>query len=98
MNITHAIQGIHTTPFRAAPAVEENADNSFSSYLQQALGQVSATDYADKLSGIEALMGDDIELHSAIIDAQKAEITLNLLLQIRNKLVEAYQEIMRMQI
>ena len=40
--------------------------------------------------------GGDIELHDVMIASQKASITLNTTLEIRNKVVEAYQEIMRM--
>ncbi len=38
------------------------------------------------------------DLHEVMVEAAKADISLRLLLKIRNKLVEAYQEIMRMQI
>ena len=42
--------------------------------------------------------GEDVELHDVMIASQKASITLNATLEIRNKVVEAYQEIMRMQV
>ena len=106
MNITHTIYGINTTPFRVADTQRtQNAElgtqtSSFAAILSQALGveQVVGTDYLDKLSGVQTVAGDDVDIHSVVIDAQKAEIALNLTLQIRNKLVESYQEIMRMQI
>ena len=101
MNITRIVHGIHTTPFRTAVAPAVGGDAAvapFASFFKRALGTVVGTDYADKLSGVEAVAGGDIDIHSAIIDAQKAEIALNLTLQIRNKAVESYQEIMRMQV
>ena len=97
MNITHIINGIHTKPYQTIP-VEKEPRIPFSSVLNEALGQVVGTDYLDKLSGVETVAGADVDLHSVMIDAQKAEITLNLIIQIRNKLVESYQELMRMQI
>ena len=43
------------------------------------------------------LTGENEELHSTILATQKAEIAFDLGLQVRNKIVSAYQEIMRMQ-
>ena len=97
VNVTHVINGINTTPFQTAP-VDKTPAVSFSSVLEEALGQVVGTDYLDKLSAVETLAGADVDIHSVMIDAQKAELTLNLIIQIRNKLVESYQELMRMQI
>jgi len=99
MNITHIIAGIHTPPFQTAQAVEGAASKtSFSDIFQEALGQVVGADYVDKASTLQTIAGDDVDIHSVMIDAAKAEVTLNFLIQIRNKLVESYQEIMRMQI
>ncbi len=43
------------------------------------------------------LTGENEELHTTVLAAQKAEIAFDLGLQVRNKVVSAYQEIMRMQ-
>ncbi len=43
------------------------------------------------------LSGDGQELHSAILAVQRADLTFELGLQVRNKVVSAYQEIMRIQ-
>ncbi|RMH01102.1 MAG: flagellar hook-basal body complex protein FliE [Aquificota bacterium] len=44
------------------------------------------------------LKGEDIALHEMVIQMEKAKTALNLLIQVRNKLVEAIQEINRMQV
>ena len=44
------------------------------------------------------LSGETEELHTTIMAAQRAELSFDLFLQVRNKVVSAYQEIMRMQI
>ena len=45
----------------------------------------------------QALMaGEPVELHQVMIKAEEAGLTMDLLLEIRNKLVRAYQEILRM--
>jgi flagellar hook-basal body complex protein FliE len=52
---------------------------------------------ADDLAA-EAAVGGDVDLHDVMISAEKAGVALNLTLQIRNRLVDAYQEVMRMQV
>lgn len=48
---------------------------------------------------LEALAkGKDVDLTDVVLTISKAEIELRLLLKIRNKIIDAYQEIMRMQI
>ena len=42
--------------------------------------------------------GENVDLHTVMIASQKASISLTATLEIRNKVVEAYQEIMRMNI
>jgi flagellar hook-basal body complex protein FliE len=44
------------------------------------------------------LSGEGEELHSTILATQRAELSFDLFLQMRNKVVSAYQEIMRMQV
>jgi len=44
------------------------------------------------------LKGAEIPLHQMVVEFEKASFALNLLIQIRNKLVEAFQEINRMQV
>ena len=44
------------------------------------------------------LEGDDVPLHRMVIELEKAGLALNLLVEIRNRLLESYQELTRMQI
>lgn len=44
------------------------------------------------------LNGDGDELHDVAIKTQEAEMSFDLFLQVRNKIVSAYQEVMRMQV
>lgn len=54
---------------------------------------------ADAEQKVRTLMTDDSqELHSVALATQRAELEFELLLQIRNKVVSAYQEVMRMQV
>jgi flagellar hook-basal body complex protein FliE len=79
----------------ASPSAGQPGD--FQKVLLGAIDQVeslnnSATDSVQKF-----LRGDNEELHTTILATQKAELAFQLGLQVRNKVVDAYQEIMKMQ-
>jgi flagellar hook-basal body complex protein FliE len=42
--------------------------------------------------------GQNVPLHQAVISMEEASVSFQLMVQVRNKLMESYQEIMRMQI
>ena len=66
--------------------------------LQNGVGETNRLmGQSDKLAN-EAAVGGDVDLHDVMISAEKASVALQLTLQVRNKLVEAYQEVMRMQV
>ena len=71
---------------------------SFANILSEAYETASETDTVDKISSLELLMGQTDDLSGLMLDMQKAEMSLTLALQIRNKIVDAYDEIMRMQV
>ena len=52
---------------------------------------------ADALA-MQVATGQPVELHEAIIAMEQADLSLRMAMQVRNKLVEAYQEVMRMQV
>ena len=83
-----------------APAVVQDTGSGipFANFFSDALAQTIETDAADKATNLGLMFGDLTDLHTATIAAQKAEIVLSLTLQIRNKMVEAYQEVMRMNV
>ena len=48
---------------------------------------------------IQKLMtGESQDLHTTVIAMQKADLSFQMMMQVRNKIVQAYQEIMRMQL
>jgi len=44
------------------------------------------------------LRGEDVPLHRMVIEFEKAGVALNLLIEVRNRLLEGYQELLRMQV
>ena len=83
---------------QTAQAVQDASGIPFSNFLNDALAQTVEADAADKATNLGLMFGDLTDLHTATIAAQQAEIVLSLTLQIRNKIVEAYQEVMRMNV
>jgi len=76
----------------------EQPEGSFANVLTEALGTAAQADVADKVSSLELLIGQSDDLSGLMLDMQKAELSLNLALQLRNKVVDAYNEIMRMSV
>ena len=72
-------------------------DDGFLKTLQSFYNQVdNGLKEADQMAR-EFAVGKDHDLHEVMIASEKAGLSLRFLLQIRNKLLEAYQQIMRMQ-
>lgn len=71
-------------------------EGSFAGLLQEAVAQTSQLQQeADALSE-QVARGRSGDLAATMIAIEKAQISFQLMLQVRNKVVEAYQEIMRM--
>ncbi len=70
----------------------------FEDMLKESLEKVNALQgEADKnIEGLAAGKGGD--LHNTMIAIEKADLSFNLMVQVRNKLLAAYEEIMRMQV
>ena len=80
------------------PGVDESKRaEGFSDTLKEALREVNdlQTRSAQEIEG--ALDGDLTDVHSAMLAMQKAGLSFQLMLQVRNKLVQAYRDVMRMQ-
>jgi flagellar hook-basal body complex protein FliE len=72
--------------------------SSFSDLISSSIGTVEqATRNADHAAQ-RFLSGENEDLHTVAIAEQRAEITSDLFLQVRNKAISAYQEIMKMQL
>jgi flagellar hook-basal body complex protein FliE len=85
---------------QAAAKAVSGSGESFQQFLASAIGQtVEVQKSADKKTE-ELLTGkiDVDNIHEVMIAQEKAEIAFQLTMSIRNKIVESYQEVMRMQI
>lgn len=84
---------------RAPEAVEGGQRVDFAALLKQSLDTVNATQqFAGEMSARIDSGDPQVNLEEVMIARQKAAISFQAMLQVRNKLVSAYQEVMAMQI
>lgn len=78
--------------------IQENSNAKFNSVLTEFIGSVN-TDQLNS-SGItkDFILGENVELHEVMIAAEKAKTSLELLMEIRNKTIDMYKELTRIQI
>ena len=76
----------------------DRKDKSFGDTILQAINNVNSLQ-KEAENDIQALAtGEKQDLHQTMISMEKAGVSFQLIMQVRNKIVAAYQEIMRMQI
>lgn len=73
----------------------EGAAKSFGGFLQKAIGDVNDAQLRAGEITNKFAAGGNVDIHQVMIAGQEAGVMLNLAVQVRNKLVEAYQEVMR---
>jgi len=79
-----------------------NANNDdgekFSSVLEKVINKVDS-DYKEGEKAIQNFVsGKDTNLHSTLISLEKADVSFQLMMKVRGKLMEAYHEVMRTQV
>ena len=81
----------------SSSAVASKSTTPFAGMFRAMVEQTSALDQkaSDAVSGL--LNGQGVDIHEAMIATQKADIAFELALQVRNKAVAAYQQMMGMQ-
>jgi flagellar hook-basal body complex protein FliE len=82
-------------PFK--PVEQTDKSGAFQNVLEGTIKQLESM-HDDASSAVQKfLTGENEELHTTVLAVQKAEVAFDLGLQVRNKVISAYQEIMRMQ-
>jgi flagellar hook-basal body complex protein FliE len=80
------------------PAGESSGSGGFKDVFSSAVNQVESMGQEASASVERFLSGEGEELHTTVLATQRAELAFEMFLQARNKVVSAYQEIMRMQV
>jgi flagellar hook-basal body complex protein FliE len=90
--------GLNSKLLWQAESSQKAKGQSFGTILAQSIRDVEGSGALADQAVSRFLSGETSEIHDVAIAAQKAELSFDMFLQTRNKLVQAYQEIMRMQI
>jgi flagellar hook-basal body complex protein FliE len=73
-------------------------ESNFGDTIKKAISGVNDSQNSADSLATRLAAGDAVEVHQAMIAMQKASMALQMTVQVRNKVIEAYQEIMRMQV
>jgi len=88
-------------PTAVNPAAEQDesanhGDSPFGELLSQSIEAVSQQQHASKEMKEAFERGEEVELSEVMLQAQKASLSFQAMTQVRNKLVEAYKEVINM--
>lgn len=78
-------------------AQDDSSTPSFSSVLAGALGEVNSLQNDAGAQEEAFALGKTSDIHSVMIAAQKATVALDMATEVRSKLLDAYQQVMQMQ-
>jgi len=79
-------------------AAPEAGATSFSELLKESIGEVSHLEHEASRAAQDLVRGKGGELHDVMIRMKESEVAFELVLAVRNKAIEAYQDVMRMQV
>ncbi len=71
--------------------------STFSDILKQALQEVDTVQHNSEQEVRNLMTGESTDMHTAILAVQKADVSFQMMMAVRGKLIDAYREVMRMQ-
>ncbi len=70
----------------------------FGDLLKQALTEVNQASQTAEGEARNLMLGESADMHSAMLAVQKADLSFQMMMAVRSKLIDAYREVMRMQL
>lgn len=96
------INGVgNSLPIPSVPQTRPGHDSSAESFqgmLSDAIGSLGKLQAEADTSAARLVAGEPVELHEVLLATERVGIAFQLAVQVRNKVIEAYQEVMRMQV
>lgn len=89
---------MHAANYAAEAGTAEKKVTGFGQYLSDALKKTNDLQNEAKKMDMALAAGQIDDISQVVVASEKANVALQLTMQVRNKAVEAYQEIMRMQV
>lgn len=83
---------------RSPSAPRPSTGPSFESALESAIDSVSEVQATSDEATRRFALGQETDLHTVLLAVEKADLTFRTMMEVRNKLLDAYREVMRMQV
>jgi flagellar hook-basal body complex protein FliE len=84
-------------PTSSPTATAATSGGSFGNLLKEAIQQVNDVEKGSQ-GELQKYLGNESDLHSVMVALEKADLSFQMMMQVRNKIVQAYQEIMKTQV
>lgn len=98
----NSIYGLNNISFGNLQSIvgnqNSNTKESFSKILESAINKINDYQKIADNSVVSFIKGNENEIHNVMIAMEEAKLTMQAAIEIRNKLVESYQELSRVQI
>jgi len=100
----HSLSGISQTGLISSPIIDKTTPTDrvtapgFSEMFEKF---VRGVDHKKKVSAKETqdlILGRSDNIHEAVVKSEESKVAFNLMIEVRNKLVDSYKELMRMQV
>jgi flagellar hook-basal body complex protein FliE len=98
--ILTGLPGLSTSlPTSPTPAtgVDAGENGGFGATLKNAINKVDQLQQNSDASTTQLVQGDRQDIHNVMIAVEKADIAFQLMMQVRNKIVNAYQDVSKLQ-
>ncbi|MCL1893431.1 MAG: flagellar hook-basal body complex protein FliE [Holophagaceae bacterium] len=80
------------------PSITQGSNSTgFRDLLERALNEVNQDEQVAVQEARNLMTGQGTDMHTAILAVQKADVSFNTMMAVRSKLIDAYREVMRMQ-
>jgi flagellar hook-basal body complex protein FliE len=98
--MTSSVSNIAAAPLPGIAPIDTGASKpgGFQSVLEGIIGGVEQSQTQANKAVASYLSGGNEEIHSVALATQRAQLQFDLFMQVRNKVISAYQEIMKMQV
>ncbi len=91
------IEPIMTRVQTSVSSTQKTKDASISGMLKESVEKVNALQQQANTAIDELVLGNSKDIVQTMITVEKADVSFRLMMQVRNKIIQAYEEIMRMQ-
>ncbi len=96
ITLSNRLEFLLDSPANKEEKPEKGGSSSFGEIFKGTLGEVSKLQVEADRAIEELIIGKSQNIHETMIAMEKASVSFKLMLKVRNKIIEAYQEVMKM--